>query len=286
MIKVIGKGNLVVGRQCSIGENVTVIFKNESEFRIADYVTLGDNVRVIIEDGNVSIGDWTTVHANTLILSKVGVTIGSHCWFGQNNVIDGTGGLTIEDGVRVGMYSQIWTHVAAGEQIEGCKLFSSKPTTIKRDVWLVGSCTVGSGITIGERAICMNGSNVTKSLPDFCVALGVPAQVREGLSFYKKIDLEEKFHLMTQWVHEFNGQHNYQIQINDDMSIEIIGDKKIIIHPTFDRFLMDISAQSEHVLFCIESKCYTKKYATVEEQLIRFLSSNKARFYPFKEMAN
>src|SRR4051812_7875685 len=190
MIKTIGNGTVNLGLNCSVGENVSVIFKKDTIFSVGDYVTIGDGVKIIIEDGDVKLGDWSTVHANTLVLSKVGVEIGRHCWFGQNSILDGTGGLRIMDGVRVGMYSQIWTHVAAGEQIEGCKLFSARPTVIMNDAWLVGSCTVGSGITIGERAICMNGSNITKSVPAHTVALGAPATVREGLSFYRKVTPE------------------------------------------------------------------------------------------------
>jgi carbonic anhydrase/acetyltransferase-like protein (isoleucine patch superfamily) len=140
MLNIIGEGSVKVGEKCNIGQNVSVVFKKNTELNIADFVTIGDNVKIVIENGYVQIGDWTTIHANSLLLCKTGLLIGRHCWFGQNSVIDGTGGLTIDDGVRVGMYSQIWTHVAAGELIEGCKLFSAKPTHIKRDAWLVGSC--------------------------------------------------------------------------------------------------------------------------------------------------
>lgn len=45
------------------------------------------------------------------------------------------------------MYSEIWTQVASGEQIEGCTLYSKRKTTIEEDdVCLIGSCVVSPGL--------------------------------------------------------------------------------------------------------------------------------------------
>ncbi|QBC43127.1 acyltransferase [Iodobacter fluviatilis] len=281
MIKVVGKGRVEIGKNCNIGEDAVVIFKNESLLSIGDYVTIGNGVKIIIENGNVTIGDWSTIHANTLLLSTAGLSIGRHCWFGQNSILDGTGGLSIDDGVRVGMYSQIWTHVAAGEQIEGCKLFSSRSTRIGRDVWLVGSCTVGSGIDIGERAICMNGSNITKSIPAHAVVAGIPARVREGVSFYKNISLSEKFSLMLGWVDEFCNLFNFTHHVVNDHSIIINGESELIIY-LYELNFQDREENLSSVAFCIENKKYEKKFTETEEKFIRFLSGNKARFYPIQ----
>jgi acetyltransferase-like isoleucine patch superfamily enzyme len=281
MINVIGEGEVIVGSNCSIGQGATVIFKKKSKLTLADYVTVGDGVKIVIEDGFVVIGDWTTIHANTLILSKVGVSIARHCWFGQNSILDGTGGLAIDDGVRVGMYSQIWTHVAAGEQIEGCQLYSARPTHIRKDAWLVGSCTVGSGIEIGERVICMNGSNITKSIPDHSVVAGIPAKVREGLTFYKKIDLDEKFKLMREWVLEFSLEHQFEMSAQENNCICLYGNEGTQLSIYRDEYDFNANKGRHNVVaFCIENKQYEKKYTVLEAMLIRYLSGNKARFYP------
>lgn len=279
-MKVIGEGVINIGKCCSIDESVTIIFKNrQSKVAIADYVTIGNDVKIIVEDGDVSIGEWSTVHANSLLLCKAHLTIGQHCWFGQNSILDGTGGLHMEDGVRVGMYSQIWTHVAAGEQIEGCKLFSARPTRIGKDVWLVGSCTVGSGIEIGARAICMNGSNITKSIPSNTTAMGAPAKVREGLNFYKNVSLDEKFELMIEWAEDFSKERGGRVESRDSVITISKDNQELLVYKTESEFKANMSGSTERVLFCIETKKYTKKYSVLEEQFIRFLSGNKARFY-------
>ena len=52
------------------------------------------------------------------------------------------------------------------------------PTHIKRDVWIGCHVTVLAGVTIGEGAVIGAGAVVTKSIPDYAIAVGVPAQVR------------------------------------------------------------------------------------------------------------
>lgn len=284
MINVIGDGDVRVGENCQIGSRVNIFFRKKGTFSLGDYVTLGDDVKVVIDGGEVSISDWTTIHNNTLLLSKKKLLIGRHCWFGQNSILDGTGGLTIDDGVRVGMYSQIWTHVAAGEQIEGCRLYSEKPTHIKKDVWLVGSCTIGSGIELGERVVCMNGANVTKSIPDHSVVVGAPGLIRKGLKLYKEISLDEKFNLIEGWISEFSILNGFSITKHSNSFITI--GKKDGFSLSIYLFGLDFYeniGRENFVAFCVENKQYEKKYTKLEELFIRYLSGNKARFYPIEK---
>ena len=226
-MKIIGNGTVAISDLASVGSSAEVIFKSYGTLKVDDYAIINENVKIVIERGDVHIGSWTTVHANALLLCKNGLSIGMHCWFGQNTILDVTGGLFIKDGVRVGMYSQIWTHVAAGEQIEGCRLIGEKSTYIESDAWLVGSCTVGSGVTIGERAICMNGSNVTKSIPAHTTAMGVPAVVREGLNFYREVSISDKYSMMRKWANEFALQYGYSIEDFGDY-FNIFSDEQVI----------------------------------------------------------
>jgi len=276
-----GLGNIIIGKNSIIDPSVQVTFNGPGELVVGRYAQIGRDVKIVINDGCVKIGDWTTVHSNSLLLCKNKLSIGRHCWFGQNTILDGTGGLTIDDGVRVGMYSQIWTHVAAGERIEGCRLFGEKPTIIEKDVWLVGSCTVGSGVTIGEKVICMNGSNVTKSIPANTTAMGVPAQVREGLNFYKVPTLEKKFMMMAEWIKEFAAQRGMAQTIADDQ-ITIESDQEQLLICKDSRTFNHLLAKYADTIpvLCIETKAYRVTYSVIEEALIRWLAGNKARFYP------
>lgn len=280
--QVVGQGEVVVGRNTRIGSGVKFIFHGVGKVTLGDYVTLGDDVKVIVESGEVAIDDWTTLHPDCLVLCKQGVTIGQHCWFGQNSVLDGTGGLRIGNGVRVGMYSQIWSHIAAGEQIEGCKFFSADPVEICDDVWLVGSCTVGSGVTIGRRAVCLSGSNVTRSVPENVLVAGMPAKVKEGIQAYAAITLDQKFALMLPWIEEFcaaaageffvsaAGPELLEIGSRDSGSMRVF-------KYTADYLGFDAPVGTSAI--CIENKKYSKNFTPIEGRLLRFLSGNKARFY-------
>ena len=279
-----GVGTVEMGQGCSIGENVQIIFAKPATVKLGDYVTLGDGVKVIVDGGSVAFGDWTTLHADTLVLSKAGVDIGQHCWFGQNTVLDGTGGLTIENGVRVGMYSQLWSHVAAGEQIEGCTLYGERPIHVESDVWLVGSCIVASGVRIGRRTVALIGSNLTKDAPPEVVLAGSPAKVKEGLVFYKPVTLEEKFEMLNTWLRQLTD-----VPVIDAPNLTVEGDVMTVhwddveqvkffkFEADFNRALL---ARSEKTtLCCVENKRYVKAMTTAERNVLKALAGNKARFY-------
>jgi acetyltransferase-like isoleucine patch superfamily enzyme len=51
------------------------------------------------------------------------------------------------------------------------------PITIGRNVWLGARTTVLKGVTIGDGAIVSAGSVVTRDVPSFGMAMGVPARV-------------------------------------------------------------------------------------------------------------
>lgn len=268
--------NITISDTANVSESAILNVASTAQLTIGEHVTIGDGVKIVASSGYVYIGDWSTLHDNTLVLCTEYVTIGQHCWFGQSCVIDGTGGLKIGNGVRVGMFSQLWTHVAAGEQIEGCSLFGMLPSVIENDVWLVGTCTVGSGVTIGEKSICLAHSNVLRDIPPGVVAAGSPAKPKDGLNFYKKISLEEKWVLLKNWLEEYANERAEFFNATDD-SLEIGGGVRFF--RTSDGYC---TADDQKCSFDLERK----KYKNLNDEgisLIRYLSGNKARFYEDEE---
>lgn len=278
MITPIGDGLVVIGQRCKISPDVQIIFQRPSKVIIGDYCTLGAGVKIVCDGGNVYIDDWTSIHDRSLILSTKGVSVGQHCWFGQHCVLDGTGGLTIGNNVRVGMYSQIWSHVAAGEQIEGCTLYGTRPVVLEDEVWLVGSCIVASGVTIGNRTIALITSNITKSWPANVVLVGSPARPKETLSFYKDISLEEKWEMLSTWLTDISNECSFNIIVHDYF-IVLSDEKDSIV------FVRDITAEQdtsgqfpESTICTLSTKKYIKKLTNIEEKVLKLLAGNKARF--------
>ena len=53
----------------------------------------------------------------------------------------------------------------------------ARPTRIGADVWLGAGVTVLGGVTIGDGCVVGAGAVVTRDLPPYAIAVGVPARV-------------------------------------------------------------------------------------------------------------
>ncbi|MDH0863271.1 hypothetical protein [Mitsuaria sp. GD03876] len=279
-----GEGEVIVGRHTRISDEAEIIFAKPGRLTIGDYCVIGPGVRFICAGGDIEIDDWTTLHDRCLVMSGQGVKVGQHGWFGQNAILDGTGGLTIGNGVRVGMYSQIWSHVAAGEQIEGCTLYGERPVVIEDDVWLVGSCIVASGVTIGARTVALIGSNITKSWPEKMVIAGSPAAAK-SLSFYKDLELDDKFRMLQGWVDEIlptiPGCVRLEAPEPDEQVLlaDSAGEAPSFIFAKRTATADELRARfPEATVCCIEDKRYEKKFTRLEPLILKPLAGNKARF--------
>ncbi len=281
--QITGEGHVEIGSFTQIHHSAQIDFIKPGRVTIGDYCNIGPSVKFVCSGGDVTIGDWTTLHEHCLVLCGERVIIGPHGWFGQNCVIDGSGGITIGRGARVGMYSQLWSHVASGEQIEGCTLFGQRPVTLEDDVWLVGSCIVASGVTLGRRTVALIGSNITKSWPAESVIAGAPAASKAGLSFYKNLSLDEKWDLLKTWVEAAAP--------GIGMSVEALGTSALWVKGTTESganqvaFVRDTAEaallrarRTDITVCCIEDKSYNKQLNATEQRILKVLCGNKARF--------
>ena len=273
--------NVKLGEFNRIGKNVVIEILGDNpnlSVTIGDNNIINDNTRIFIH-GKFNMGDWNVLHNDMLLMAEQHLYIGHNCWFGQNTILDGAGGLVIGNGVRVGMYSQVWTHVASGEQIEGCTLYSKRETIIEDDVWLVGSCIVGSGLKLGWRSVALINSVLTKdTLPDRAYA-GSPAKLLEKAQFYITKSLDEKFELLNSWLNDF-------VVINSDLTLKKLDSKFLILEnmETNEKvvFSKNISndIQNSESIFYLEDKTFVKTNSFLERQVYKYLYNNKARFLP------
>jgi len=268
--------NVEIGSYNKIGKNVLIVSKNKnSKISIGDNNIINDNVRIIINDGKFEVGDWNVIHNDTLLISEDYLIIKNNVWIGQNSVLDGTGGLTIKNGVRIGMQSQIWSHAKTGEEVEGCILNIAQPTILEEEVWIQGNCLIGSGISIGYRSIGLLGSVLHQSINSNKVFKGNPAKEINGLKMYRKVSEKRKMKLIMDWSTDFKKIHCQDLEIINNVS-------QIKLKLNSDEIIIAIDKPSKIIenctYFIISNKQFIKTNSFLERTFYKFIYSNKARF--------
>jgi acetyltransferase-like isoleucine patch superfamily enzyme len=107
-------------------------------------------------------------------------SIGARCKISSHSFI--CEGVMIEDEVFIGhgvmfineLYPRATT--AAGE-LKGGADWTVSPTVIRRGASIGSNATILCGVVIGVGALVAAGAVVTRSIPDYAVAAGVPARV-------------------------------------------------------------------------------------------------------------
>lgn len=149
---------------------------------IADNVHLGANVRIFQPDlvnlYGCKVGDDTKIGAFVEIQKNA--QVGARCKISSHTFI--CEGVSIEDEVFIGHGVMFIndrhpraTNPDGSLQTEAD--WNVEPTRVRRGASVGSGATLMSGITIGEGALVGAGAVVTKDVPPYAVAVGVPARV-------------------------------------------------------------------------------------------------------------
>ena len=114
-----------------------------------------------------------------------GVKIGDNCFIGDESLIDLTEKIVIADHVTIAQRVTILTHTNVGYKDHPLqKYFPSiaKPVIFERGSFIGANVTILPGTKIGECTFIAAGSIVTKDIPRYCLAAGVPAKVIRELN--------------------------------------------------------------------------------------------------------
>ena len=114
---------------------------------------------------NLSIGDGTSIPKGTVLYcTEAPLTIGKKVVFGPNPTI-----ITGDHRIDV-----IGKHILDNTE----KLpENDAPVIIEDDVWCGANVTILKGVTIGRGSVIAAGAVVTKDIPRYSIAAGVPAKV-------------------------------------------------------------------------------------------------------------
>ena len=103
------------------------------------------------------------------------VKMGKDVFINHSAIFSASGGIEFEEGVQVAPGVRIAT--INHDFNERHTKYTYGKVTIKKNAWIGMNVTICPGVTIGKYAVVAAGAVVTKDIPDYAVAGGVPAKV-------------------------------------------------------------------------------------------------------------
>jgi acetyltransferase-like isoleucine patch superfamily enzyme len=130
---------------------------------------------------NVTIGRGAVLTC-TGVLARlgVGIRIGDRSAIGAGCFVGGQGGISIGRDVIIGPGVRIFSENHNYESLDRPIRAQGETrlgVTIADDCWIGASVVIVDGVTIGTGCVIAAGAVVTKDVPPFAVAVGVPARV-------------------------------------------------------------------------------------------------------------
>ncbi len=172
---------------CVSGENVFI--SPFSKIKRGECISLGSNtvieeqvtLWVDHDDGRIEIGENCYISDGAILNTYEGwIKMGNDCSVNPQAILYGNGGLTIGNDVRIAPQAAL---IAMNHRFDDAKVpirtqgIDAKGISIGNDVWIGLGAKVTDGVTIGDGAVIGAGAIVTKDIPPYSVAVGVPARV-------------------------------------------------------------------------------------------------------------
>ena len=169
-----------------------------AEFICPDHVELGDCVRLHRDvrirsretnNSRIRLKEWAHIDrgVDIKIHYQGEIEIGSHTYIGPYSCLSGRS-IKIGDYCLIASHSGIYAnnHVFDDLNLKIVEQKNSyKGIVIEENCWLGTGVKVLDGITIGQGSVIGAGAVVTKNIPPYSIAVGVPAKViakRDGTS--------------------------------------------------------------------------------------------------------
>lgn len=143
-----------------------------------EYIGIGNNFKAGI---NLKLEAWDSYCDQTYTPK---IKIGNNAIIGDDNHIGAINEIAIGDNLLTGSNVYITDHNHGNSDEKDCllppvkrNLYSKGPVYIGNNVWLGNNVVIMPNVTIGNGVVIGANSVVTKSVPDYCIAAGVPAKI-------------------------------------------------------------------------------------------------------------
>lgn len=203
-------GTLEIGNNVQIKEGVVI--------NAHKGIRIGDDT---IIDRRVIIGGLQSQHSY--------FEVGSRCVVLHESYINTTREVIIGDNVGIGGRCMLFTHGTWQNIFHGYPVAFGK-IVIEDDAWLPWHVMVLPGVVIGKGATIGGGSVVTKDIPPYSLAVGVPAKVIKREGYPKEQTLEEKDaiakDILSEFVDYLKGFRGLKVNVEETDKLVIITDEK------------------------------------------------------------
>lgn len=128
----------------------------------------------------IRVGHVVAIYPGVYFLNPQKLIIGDFVSIHQMCYLECIGGLTIGSQVSISHNVSLITHehdyMQANMPIRDSSLIL-RPIFIEDDVWIGAGVRVLAGVTLGKGSVIGAGAVVTRSIPPYSIAVGVPAKV-------------------------------------------------------------------------------------------------------------
>jgi len=149
---------------------------------ISKDVKLGDRVQILhpelVNLYGCTVGDDTKIGAFVEIQKNA--TIGARCKISSHAFV--CEGVTIEDDAFIGhgvmFINDRYPRATSAGRLQTEADWEVVPTLVKKGASIGSGAVIMCGVTIGEGALVGAGAVVTRGVPDYDIAIGVPARLK------------------------------------------------------------------------------------------------------------
>jgi len=170
-----------MGKECFLEKNIRLF--NFGRVFLGERVFIGENVFFDIgpKADSIRIGDDSHISRGVTVRTQKGaIRIGEKVNIGSGSFLYGYGDIEIGDFCLLANHVELITGDHRGDNLDQPMRFQGRDAnriSLKEDVWVGVRAIILGGVTIGRGAIIGAGAVVTRDIPEYAVAVGVPARV-------------------------------------------------------------------------------------------------------------
>ena len=129
--------------------------------------------------GNIRVENSLNMEPGAMLYAAGGNILIKGAFINRNCTIVSMDNIKIGNSVTIGPNVCIFDHDHNTDLNQGASPYVCKKVVIGDNVWIGAQAVILKGVHIGKNAVIAAGAVVTKDVPDNCIAMGVPATVKD-----------------------------------------------------------------------------------------------------------